>query len=157
MSAPAPDRRALRWSWFALFVANLPLPLLLAFDVTRGGGAIGMCVALALLWLCGHALAHRVPKLSARVAVGGVLLAFGQFVPIGHTIAGLAALFAVEVLSPGGCGALSEVQGFFVTVLTAGELLLAALALGTVILGFDQAPSEAERMSESRRPRRQNG
>jgi len=72
-------------------------------------------------------------------------------------IAGLAALFVVEVLSPGGAGALSEVQGFFVTVLTAGELLLAALALGTLILWFDQAPSEAEPMSESRRPRRQKG
>lgn len=141
MDAPEPNRRAMQWGWFALFVANLPLPLLLAFDVTRGGGAVGMCVALVLLWLCGHTLAPRVPKLSARIAVGGVLLAFGQFVPVGHMIAGLAALFVVEVLSPGGAGALSEVQGFFVTVLTAGELLLAALALGTVILGFDQ-PSD---------------
>jgi len=141
MSAPAPDRRALQWGWLALFLANLPLPLLLAFDVTRGGGAVGMCAALVLLWLCGHVLAPRVPKLSARIAVGGVLLAFGQFVPIGHMIAGLAALFVVEVLSPGEAGALSEVQGFFVTVITAAELLLGSLALGTVILGFDQ-PSE---------------
>jgi hypothetical protein len=75
VDALEPNRRALRWGWFALFAANLPLPLLLAFDVTRGGGAVGMCVALVLLWLCGHLLA-RVPKLSARVAVGGVLLAF---------------------------------------------------------------------------------
>lgn len=141
MSAPVPDRRALRWGWFALFAANLPLPLFFALDVTREGGAIGMCAALVLLWWCGHVVAPRVPKLSGTVAVGGVLLAFGQFVLIGHIVAGLAALFVVESLSPGEAGALSEVQGFFVTVLTAGELLLAALALGTVILGFDQPPS----------------
>jgi hypothetical protein len=144
VSAPTPDRRAVQWGWFALFVANLPLPLAFALDVTREGGAFGMCAALALLWWCGHVLAPHAPKLSGRVAVGGVLLAFGQFVLVGHVLAGFAAMFVVESLSPGEAGALSEVQGFFVTVLTAGELLLAALAMGTVILGFDQAPSEAE-------------
>lgn len=149
MNTDAPDRRALRWGWFALFAANLPLPLFFALDVTREGGAIGMCAALALLWWCGHVLAPRVPKLSGVIAVGGVLLAFGQFVLVGHIIAGLAALFVVESLSPGEAGALSEVQGFFVTILTASELLLAALALGTVVLGFDQPPSEAEPAHES--------
>jgi hypothetical protein len=84
--------------------------------------------------------------------VGGVLLAFGQFVLVGHVVAGFAALFVVEALSFGADGPLSEVQGFFVTVLTAGELLLAALALGTVVLGFDQVPSAPEPAREGSEP-----
>lgn len=144
MGTDAPDRRAMQWGWFALFAANLPLPLFFALDVTREGGAFGMCAALVLLWWCGHVLAPRVPKLSGTVAVGGVLLAFGQFVLVGHIIAGLAAMFVVESLSPGEAGALSEVQGFFVTVLTAGELLVVSLALGSVILGFDQPREPVE-------------
>jgi hypothetical protein len=138
----AATRRAAQWGWLLLFAANLPLPLAFALDVTREGGAFGMCAALALLWWCGHVLAPRVPKLCGTLAVGGTLTALGQFVVLGHVVAGFVALFVVESLSPGESGTLSEVQGFFITVLTAGAVLLGALSLGSAVLWFDPPARE---------------
>lgn len=145
----AAARRAAQWGWLLLFAANLPLPLAFALEVTWEGGAIGMCAALVLLWWCGHVLAPGVPKLCGTLAVGGTLTALAQFVVLGHVVAGFVALFVVEALSPGEAGPWSEAQGFFITVLTAGVLFLAALAMGNAVLWFDSPPREPDPTHET--------
>jgi hypothetical protein len=130
MRATDAARRKWQWNWLVLFIANLPLPLALGIGVLHNGGFLGMLAALPLLWLCGHVAVERMPRLRGPLAVGGTLVALAQCAVVVHLCAGFVALWLVKQLGPESSDRLSEVQAFFATAFTAGQLLFAALLFG---------------------------
>lgn len=129
MQKSPPDRWLEAWS--AVFAANLIVPLLFAWELTRGGGRIGMGCAIAWLWLAGaFGLRHpRCPRFA--LLVGGWAVALSQTTPLLQMVCGAFALSCWH----GGMHdkPLSEVGGFAVTALTGGLLLMAALLIGGIL------------------------
>lgn len=143
MGATDPTRRGWQWGWLALFAANLPLALAFGVAATHPSGLFGMLAALVLLWWSGHVAVARVPKLRGALAVGGTLVALAQCAVFLHAIAGGVALWLVRALGDED-GPLSEVQAFFATVFTAGQLVCVALLVGgaaTWLFGDASAPN----------------
>lgn len=125
----APDHpREWQWGWFVVFLFNLPLPLLFGFGMTSRAGTFGMLAGLGVVWLIGHRAVAHVREVRAPLMIGGVVVAFSQFLPLLQICAGALALVAVtshdfdKVESAG--------DGFAVTVLTAALLAVVALVIG---------------------------
>jgi hypothetical protein len=119
--------------WFAVFVANLPLPLLLGlgdstkrdFEFRAGVGA-GLLVALVVSHL---AIAH-LRRFRAALVCGGLCVALVQVFVIPHVVVGfVAAVAVVFFVDPTGDFA----RGFWLTIATGGLLMTAALGCGLLL------------------------
>jgi hypothetical protein len=125
--------------WTAVCLLNMPLPLLLAGEVTKHHGRTGMLVASATLFLVGAWVCVAQPKLGLALVVGGAPIALSQIVPFLQIMAGLVALAVGEFFQqvenqddvPG--QVVSEPGGFILTMITGGLLMGAALTLGLLM------------------------
>jgi hypothetical protein len=142
-SAAAPRLASRRWAirlgvaWTAVFLLNLPIPLLFAWDIGVLHGAVGMAAALIVAGLCGGWVCVLKPKFGFPLVVGGAVVALSQFFPALQLIAGAIAIAIGEMLGqvkPGRGDAVgqiaSEAGGFLVTMITGLLLLTAAFAVG---------------------------
>ncbi len=115
------------WGWGAVLLVNLVVPLWFGATVTANGGQMGMCLGVIVVWLLGHFAVARLSALRGPLVVGGVVVALSQYVLIGHIIAGLIALSAVNQVAD---GPLTNASAFAVTLLTASQLAVVALVIG---------------------------
>lgn len=137
----APGRLPVRLlaGWTALFLLNMPLPLLFAGEVTRNHGRSGVFVASAALWLLGCWVCVAQRKTGFALAVGGAPVALSQIVPFLQIMAGMVALTAGEFFQQienkdDALGqVVSEPGGFLLTMITGGLLMSAALVLGLLM------------------------
>lgn len=123
------DSHGWLWGWVAVFLANLPLPLLFGFAVTSGNSTLGMLAGVAVVWLIGHFAVARVRPIRTPLMFGGAVIAASQVLPLAQIVAGMLAMTAVTGRD---VGLQSAPDGFAVTLLTAALLAVAALALGFV-------------------------
>lgn len=131
-------------TWTAVFAANLIIPLLYGWEVTRDGGRGGMGLAILALCLFGLVVSAQSRKMAWALALGGCLVALLQPVMVLHIFAGGLALNLWTGSIRG--GGLSEFGGFAVTVMTGGPLMVLALVCGLVIdwLFIGPAPGRGE-------------
>jgi hypothetical protein len=136
-------------AWVTVLAANLVLPAQLGWEVTRGGGRLGLVAAVVLLWAAGHLLLARGPALGEPLVLGGVVTAAAQFFPVLQLMAGLTSLWVVERLTgppeahlPFGSG-LTDAKAFAATILTAAQVAIVALVFGPVVRLFAEFAVEA--------------
>ena len=142
-SAAAPPLVPRRWAirlglaWTAVFLLDLPIPLLFGWDLTEHHGALGMFAALIVSGVCGGWICVLKPKFGLPLVVGGAVAALSQVFPLLQIIAGAIAIVIGEALGQVGPGRgnvagqiASETGGFLVTMITGLLLLTAALAVG---------------------------
>lgn len=115
------------WGWAAVLLANLVVPLWFGSSVTANCGQMGMCLGILVVWLLGHFIVARLNRLRGPLVVGGVVVALSQYILIGHIVAGLIAMSAVNQVAE---GPMTNARAFAVTLLTAAQLAVAALAFG---------------------------
>ena len=120
------------FAWAGVFSANLIVPLWLGWEITRNGGRVGMFIAIAVLLASSLLALSRRPELRKSVVAGGVFTALTQVLPLVQMAAGLLSLSVVDQCC-------FEAGGFLVTILTAGLLLVAALACGVIIRATGRA------------------
>jgi hypothetical protein len=139
---PQSDRyAATRWHlvWFGVFAANLPLPVLLGYELGHNV-RLGMITGVAVWLLLSHLLFHRVERLRGVMIWGGICVALSQVGVILHVLAGIAAASIVLFLGvQGGTFAV----GFWLTVLTGGLLMSAAVICGRPVWGVIRFCREA--------------
>lgn len=129
-------------AWPVVLGVNLLVPLLFAAELLGPRGWSGVLVAVALFlvggwWLC---LAHS--GIAKRLLVGSGVVAFSQFLPILHLIAGVIAVevgLFLEVISSQGDNAIGpEIKtflgGMLVTTLTGLILAVVALIIGSLLM-----------------------
>ncbi len=123
-----------RWqvAWLLVYCSNLIAPLLLAWQVTKDGGRIGMFVAIVVFWLVGHVICGQL-KVAAYIFVyGGFFVALSQFYPVLHMFSGVAALGLCRYDFVRADG-VSEFAGFIATIFTGLQLLTIASVIGSGI------------------------
>jgi hypothetical protein len=124
-----------RWSgkwlqdWSLLILANIPLLLFLGLGCTTDSGKIGMVGGIALVWVVGYFSGVCLSAVRKPLVVGGVSVAGLQFMPCIHL---LAAVLANDALT-GSTARMAMEDAFWVTLLTAVQLVLVAL-LGGILL-----------------------
>jgi hypothetical protein len=136
--------------WSFVFGANLILPLLFGWEMTRRGGWIGMGCAIVVWWTLGLLACVCARRLATRLVYGGVLVALFQGCFIPHIIVGTISLGIWSALSGDAVGdhvvmagaRFPEIGGFVVTFLTGGQLLFLALICGGVITSFAGPPQQ---------------
>jgi len=149
--AEAPDRPP-GLAWLIVFLANLPIPLMLGWIFTEKQGRIGMALAIVLWWLMGHLVCRLSRGFDLALVTGGMLVGLTQFFPFLHLKAGAWSLFVGSKLgqvaafplghdSPGDFTVLTELGGFIATTLTGGILIAVALACGAVLRAITPGPS----------------
>jgi hypothetical protein len=122
-----------------VYVANLPVPLLLGWDVTCNGGRVGMAAATAPVLAVSLPVVPRWRWLRVPLVIGGVALALAQAFFVVQFMVGILSQAAVGRMGfePGvGLGApghLTEPGGFVVTLLTGGPLLVVAWVCGAAL------------------------
>lgn len=125
--------------WTAVFLLNMPIPLLLGGEVTKNHGRFGMFVAAATLLLLGGWFCVSQRKLGWSLAIGGVPIALSQLVPFLQMIAGIVALSIgeffqqIENKDDALPQVVGEPGGFLLTIVTGSLLMGAALALGLLM------------------------
>lgn len=125
--------------WTAVFLLNMPLPLLYGWIFTQNHGRAGMFAAAATLLLLGGWVCVTQRKLGLALVVGGAPLALSQIFPLAQFMAGLVALIIgdffrqVENKDDTVGEVVSEPGGFLVTMITGSLLMGAALVLGLLL------------------------
>lgn len=125
--------------WAAVCLFNMPMPLLLSWDLTRRHGRGGMAAGAAALLFLGGGICAAWRKFGRALVIGGIPIGLSQFLPILHLMAGLVALAIGERL-----GRVknddavvmeirSEFSGFVVTMVTGTLLMAAAILAGLFI------------------------
>ena len=140
LTSIAPSRRSnggLRWVfwWWVVFSFNLSFPLGMAWEITKQSGRIGIALATGVLFVSGLWAGIRNQEIRAAALTGGILVAFSQFIPVIHILAGGFALFAMGRLNTNDDASptiVSEREGFLVTLIAGGLLILAAMVLGYI-------------------------
>jgi hypothetical protein len=142
-------------AWTAVLAANLVLPMSFARDMTDDRGAIGMALAIGLLWLLGDLAGVRRPHLRPVLLSGGILVALAQLVPIFHIIAGLICVRIADRIFPGPpvdpaladvrlvSATLSPAGAFLATFLTGGLMFLASFVAGLIVHAMFLRPQSA--------------
>ena len=126
-------------AWSTIFAANLIVPLLFAWDLTRDRGRIGMAAAIGGWWALSALICVRSRVLATILFVGAALVAISQVWPILHVIAGtvgleLAATGTSELYPILGMK-MTEGGGFVATAVTGAVLMLFALGSGCALIG----------------------
>ncbi|WP_171470905.1 hypothetical protein [Frigoriglobus tundricola] len=121
--------REWRWGWAAVLLMNLPVALLFGFFVTSRSGAFGMLAGVFVVWLAGHFAVARFARVRGALIVGGICVAVLQVIPLLQIGAGLSAvaLLADRAME------ISAAAAFAVTLMTGGQLIVAALVAGYLI------------------------
>jgi hypothetical protein len=125
-TGPFSHVREWQWGWLMVVLANVPVPLIFGCLVTANGGLFGMLEGVVVVWLCGHFVVARIGFVRCVLVPGGVLVALSQVIPVLQIGAGS---FALQAARPVG-RSMTEVEGFLVTLLTAGQLVVVALVCG---------------------------
>lgn len=127
--------------WSFIFVAQLPIPLLLASNVTPRDGGHGLLAAMGLLWLFGLVVGSSVPGVGRRLVVGGLFVALLQLIPMLQVIAGsiglscAAAAEGSEMGRGSGYYQITSAWGEFIAAtITGGILMVVAWILGFVFV-----------------------
>jgi len=148
--AEAPDRPPYR-AWLVVFLANLPVPLMFAWNLTMQHGRIGMAVAIVLCWYFGHRVGAKSRWIDRALVAGGIVVALSQVIGILHISAGVMSLEIGSRLgqvtsNEWGPREITELGGLLVTILTGGILMTVAMVCGSVIcLIFpDRRPRDPE-------------
>jgi len=132
--------RLLQLAWTAVFLVNLPLPVLFGLSATENDGRAGMFVATLLLLILGFWVCATSGRAGRVLIVGGVLVGLSQFIPALQFAAGMASLGLGQALGqvkphyggePG--NVISEAGGFLVTLSTGDLLMTASVALGLLL------------------------
>jgi hypothetical protein len=153
-----------RWGWHlawaAVFAANLVVPVMLGWEVTRRGGRGGLVGAVVLLWVAGHLLVARVPAIGQAVVLGGLVTAATQVYPMLQGMAGVTSLWMVEWLSNPAAGremfldGMNDATAFAATLLTAAQVGVVALVCGPVVRAAAELAGDVFGLSRFRlRPR----
>lgn len=129
--SPQEVHRALGWhvAWVFVFLANLPLPLLMGFDLYRNAQA-GIITAILVAVLLGHGAVACFSWLRAALIISGCVTALLQFLFIPHLVVGLIAAGIVERFQRD----LNSFAGGFWLTLTTGALLLAPAITCALVL-----------------------
>jgi len=143
--------RETRWhlAWAVVLAANLIVPALLGWEVSRQGGRGGLVTAALVLWAAGHLLLARVPAIGEPVVLGGVVTALTQFFPVLQMMAGLTSLWVVERVSgvPDAdrpfSGGMTDAKAFAATLFTAAQVGVVALVFGPVVRLFAEFVADA--------------
>lgn len=119
--------------WTLTLALNLILPLPLGLSFTGKGGYLGIGLAILVFWAAGLAVCRRSPTLGNILIDGGYVVGCSQVLAIPQVVAGFVALVIWEGVEarPGDMPVVMD--GFVLTVITGGELLLAAVACGLVV------------------------
>lgn len=165
MTHPPQSRLAWDWAaaWTGVFVANLPVPALLALMVVGSeGGVWGLFGGLAVLYWIGFALCLFRFRVGRSLVWGGVALAVCQLLPVLQIGCGCFGLGMWDEL--GGQSFFSDdgwdhtrtgwqndpnIAAFAVVFFTAHPLLVLAVVIGAVIRWF-----RGDRPDLVRRPHR---
>jgi hypothetical protein len=135
--------------WTLIFVANLPIALLLGGTQTDRFGRLGMATAIVLVWLLGL-FGTRLSKDFARILVpGSACVVPLQFFPILHIFAGAFAVETTErfVHRPPHMP-LSGAGGFCATIFTGAQLIFVAMLCGLVIREWTRILNERSARDE---------
>ncbi len=89
------------FAWVAVFILNLPVPLLFAEDMTREHGRVGMAVAAVLMLACGLLVCSVDRKFFGFFIGGAIIVGLAQIVPVLPFIAGLIGIMFAHTLSMG--------------------------------------------------------
>ncbi|MCA1686781.1 MAG: hypothetical protein LC745_12600 [Planctomycetia bacterium] len=132
-----------RWhfAWAVVFGVNLIVPLIFGSGVARGAAWLGVALAIPLMLILGHLLCARSRHLRVILVTGGVCVGLSQVMPMLQFLAGMTS-FMVTIRLLGlppdddtrGPEILTAPGGFLMTVLTGGQLMIAALVCGKVVL-----------------------
>ncbi len=124
-------------AWFAVFLLNLAIPLLLALSQTDERGRIGMLIAVTLLCAAGCWVCANSARAGRSLVVGGVLVGLSQLFPILQMIAGLTAITVAAALGltkrEVHASITTEIGGTIVTLITGTILMSMAAGVGFVI------------------------
>ncbi len=127
-------------SWFLVFVANLPVPLMFGLEATREGGRFGMCLAIISLWAVVSFACSR--EVRWCFTAGGFVVGLTQFIPFLQMMAGSVSLAVcsqagLEIPRNAGfehgfrgAAGLTELGGYTATILTGVQLMLLAFIIG---------------------------
>jgi hypothetical protein len=140
-SRPRPDAGLrgpmLYLAWFAVFLLNLAIPLLLALSQTDERGRIGMLIAVTLLCATGCWVCANSPQAGTSLVVGGVIVGLTQLIPILQMFSGLTAMTVAAALGltkrEVHASITTEVGGVIVTLITGAILMSIAAGVGFVI------------------------
>ncbi len=135
-------RTDLRWhlAWAVVFGANLIVPLMFGWPMTRGAGRVGLVLGIALMLSLGHWLCSRYARVRFPLVAGGVCVGLSQCWPMLQIWAGIFASAITRTLLQQPFGADQDspnystgLEGLLMTALTGGQLMLAAVMCGYVI------------------------
>jgi MFS family permease len=126
------------FAWVAVFILNLPVPLLFAEEMTREHGRVGMAVAAVLILACGILVCCAVDrKIFGFFIFGAVIVGLAQMAPVLQFIAGLIAILFAHILRVGliesDDSVKNELGGFIITFVTGGILIAASAIIGGAI------------------------
>lgn len=141
MDTPPPhDPTGRITGWTVVYLLNLIVPGFLGFIVCKDGGLLGMLLGIAAFYGIVTWGVIRWRRFGRWATLGGVAIALTQFWPVLQMSAGI---FALGVWNTGtgtgvgknnlGTGALAEVGGFAVTILTGQPLFFGALLIGAIL------------------------
>lgn len=128
--------------WSSVFLANLPIPVLMAHGATSGRGIAGLIAALAVLYWAGLVLCAGRFRVGRSLVQGGVVVALSQFFPVLQALSGMFALviwksatgYPLWVFHDPNCSndqpAIYNLGVFTVVLLTAQPLWIIAILTG---------------------------
>ncbi|MEO2089645.1 MAG: hypothetical protein ABGY75_09140 [Gemmataceae bacterium] len=128
--------------WTGVFLANLPIPVLMAYGTTSGSGVAGLIAALAVLYWVGFILCAGRFCVGRSLVQGGIVVAVSQFFPVLQALSGMFALvvwksatgYPLWVFHDPNCSndqpALYALGVFVVVLLTAQPLWIIAILTG---------------------------
>jgi hypothetical protein len=156
MTHPNPvTPHSLRSIWSAVFLGNLPVPLLASFSVTDWPARIGMLTAIGTLYIWGLEGCRRMRALRSLFIPSGTIIALLQMCPALQLVAGGWAIDVGRSLGLANEFAVAGVlDGYIVTLVTGSMLLASAVAavlVGRALVAIGKLMPERER---HRRPKR---
>jgi hypothetical protein len=138
--------------WTIVFVLNLAVPLLIAWNVSNDSGGLGMFAAIAALYLLGSWIcAKHCRHLGVGLIAGGLCVGLTQVFPLLQIMAGSVGFAIATRLGQvdGRNGDLPDVNsaigGFIITMTTGVLLMAAALVIG---LPFQAIASRRKRSKD---------
>jgi hypothetical protein len=110
--------------WSAVFLANLPVPLLLACIATDRVARVGMIAAIGTFYALGLESCRRAPVLRSLFIPGGLMIALLQLCPMLQFWAGGCSLGITHRLGLSQEDAVAGLLGGYVVTLLTGAILL---------------------------------
>ncbi len=121
--------------WLFAFLLNFPVPIFFGAGLCEGAASTGMTLGVTLLGVLGWTFCSANPRFINCFALGTVVVAAGQFIPVLQVFSGVIAIHLVAFFSP----TLNRMEpvpmlafhdGLMVTLIAGGLLALVALSFG---------------------------